>query len=143
MDIARLIAGRASSEVITCDVDMTMREALSVLARHRIGALPVMRDGEVAGIFSERDVIYCLEAEGEASLSKPLEEVMTAPAITVDAGMQVAEALALMTERRFRHLPVVRNGARVGFVSIGVLLKSQIDDLAQEAAAMRIYIQSA
>ena len=143
MDIARLIAARASSEVITCDVDMTMREALSVLARHRIGALPVMRDGEVVGIFSERDVIYCLEAEGEASLSKPLEDVMTAPAITVDAGMQVAEALALMTERRFRHLPVVRNGAMVGFVSIGDLVKSQIDDLAQEAAAMRIYIQSA
>lgn len=143
MDIARLIAGRANSEVITCDAGMTMRDALSVLARHRIGALPVMRHGEVAGIFSERDVIYCLEAEGEASLSKPLEDVMTAPAITVDPGTQVADALALMTERRIRHLPVVQHGAMVGFVSIGDLVKSQVDDLAQEAAAMRIYIQSA
>ena len=143
MDIARLIAGRASSEVITCDVEMTMREALSVLARHRIGALPVMEHGEVAGIFSERDVIYCLEAEGEASLAKPLREVMTAPAITVEPSVQVSDALALMTRRRIRHLPVVQNGAMCGFVSIGDLVKSQVDELAQDAAAMRSYIQSA
>ena len=143
MDIARLLAGRASSEVITCDVDMTMREALSVLARHRIGALPVMRDGEVVGIFSERDVIYCLEAEGEASLSKKVGEVMTAPAITATLATKVDEALELMTRRRIRHLPVVDGGAMCGFVSIGDLVKSQVDDLAREAEAMRSYIQSA
>ncbi len=143
MDIARLIASRASSEVITCDVDMTMREALTILATRRIGALPVMRHGEVAGIFSERDVIYCIEREGEASLAKLVSEVMTAPPITVDPATQVADALELMTRRRIRHLPVVQNGAMCGFVSIGDLVKSQVDDLAQEAEAMRSYIQSA
>ena len=77
MDIAHLLTRRASSEVITCDADMPMRAALSILANRRIGAMPVMRHGEVAGIFSERDVIYCLEREGEASLNKPVGEVMT------------------------------------------------------------------
>ena len=83
MDIARVIAGRAEAEVVTCDIDMPMRTALGILANRRIGALPVMRNGEVAGIFSERDVIYCLEREGEASLDKPVGKVMTAPPITV------------------------------------------------------------
>ena len=143
MDIARLLAGRASSDVITCDVDMTMREALSILAQRRIGALPVMRAGEVAGIFSERDVIYCIESEGEASLSKKVAEVMTAPAITVSPATSIDEALELMTRRRIRHLPVVENGSMCGFVSIGDLVKTQVDSLAHEAQAMRTYIQSA
>lgn len=142
MDIARILANRASSDVITCDVDMTMRDALAILARRRIGALPVMRHGEVAGIFSERDVIYCLESEGEASLSKKVGEVMTAPAITVEPGTKVDEALELMTRRRIRHLPVVQNGSMCGFVSIGDLVKTQVDSLAQETEAMRSYIQS-
>ena len=143
MDIARLIAGRASSEVLTCDVDMKMRDALGILANRRIGALPVMRHGEVAGIFSERDVIYCLEREGEASLDKPVGEVMTAPAITVEPSTRIDQALELMTRRRIRHLPVVQNGAMCGFVSIGDLVKAQIDAIAHEAEAMRSYIQSA
>ena len=143
MDIARLLANRASSDVITCDVDMTMRDAVTILATRRIGALPVMRHGEVAGIFSERDVIYCIEHEGEASLSKKVGDVMTAPAITVEPNTKVDAALELMTRRRIRHLPVVQNGAMCGFVSIGDLVKTQVDSLAQEAEAMRAYIQTA
>jgi len=147
MDIARLIAGRAGAEVVTCDVDMPMRAALSILATRRIGALPVMRRGQVAGVFSERDVIYCLEREGEASLDKPVGEVMTAPAITVAPNTRIDEALEMMTRRRIRHLPVVENGAQgpvmCGFVSIGDLVKAQIDAIAHEADAMRTYIQSA
>lgn len=143
MDIAHLLTRRASSEVITCDADMPMRAALSILATRRIGALPVMRHGEVAGIFSERDVIYCLEREGEASLDKPVREVMTGPAITIDQRTRIEDALEMMTRRRIRHLPVVEGGAMRGFVSIGDLVKAQIDAIAGEAEAMRVYIQSA
>ncbi len=143
MDIARLVANRAGNEVITCGVDTPMREALGILANRRIGALPVMSGGEVAGIFSERDVIYCLEREGEASLDKPVGEVMTAPPITVEPKTRIDDALELMTRRRIRHLPVVENGTMCAFISIGDLVKAQIDGLAQEALAMRTYIQSA
>lgn len=143
MDIAHLLARRTNSEVIVCDADMPMRDALSILARRRIGALPVIRGSEIAGIFSERDVIYCLESEGEASLSKPVHEVMTAPPITVTPDTRVEDALELMTRRRIRHLPVIDNGAMCGFVSIGDLVKAQVDAIASEAEAMRVYIQSA
>lgn len=143
MDIAHLIARRPTGGIVTCDIDMTMREALAILARKRIGALPVMRGGEIVGIFSERDVIYCIEAEGEASLGKKVGEVMTAPPITVEPRTQIDEALELMTRRRIRHLPVVQDGAMHGFVSIGDLVKCRLEGLAQEAEQMRVYIQSA
>lgn len=143
MDITQLIARQASSEIVTCDVALPMRQALAILAQRRIGALPVMRHGEVAGVFSERDVIYCLESEGEASLDKPVGEVMTAPAITIAPGASVDDALEMMTRRRIRHLPVVHNGAMCGFVSIGDLVKAKVDGLAREAETMRAYIQTA
>jgi len=143
MDIAHLLARRSGAEIVICDIDMPMREALSILAKRRIGALPVMRDGRIAGIFSERDVIYCLEVEGEASLAKPVGEVMTAPPITVAPNTRIDDALELMTRRRIRHLPVVEDGVMCGFVSIGDLVKAQIDAIASEAEAMRVYIQTA
>ena len=143
MNIAQLIAGRASSAIVTCDTHISMRAALTILATERIGAIPVMEAGKVAGIFSERDVIYCLEREGEASLDKPVGEVMTAPPITVDPGTSLDDALALMTRRRIRHLPVVQGEAMCGFVSIGDLVKARLDAIEAEAAAMRTYIQTA
>ena len=143
MNIAQLIAGRASSAIITCETDISMRAALQILASERIGAIPVMQAGRVVGIFSERDVIYCLEREGEASLGKPVGDVMTAPPITVDPGTSLDDALALMTRRRIRHLPVVQGDAMCGFVSIGDLVKARLDAIEAEAAAMRTYIQTA
>jgi CBS domain-containing protein len=143
MNIAQLIAGRAGLEIVTCDGHVPMREALRLLAQKRIGAIPVMQQGRVVGIFSERDVIYCLEREGEASLDKPVAEVMTAPAISVDQGTRIDDALALMTRRRIRHLPVMDGERMCGFISIGDLVKSRIDAVQAEAEAMRVYIQTA
>lgn len=143
MEIAQVIAIRASGEIISCDVSTPVREAVALLAKRRIGAVPVLQSGSVVGIFSERDVVYRLADEGEACLRRPVGEVMTAPAITIAPSMHVFEALALMTRRRIRHLPVVENGAMVSFISIGDLVKSRIDEVEHEAEAMRTYIQSA
>jgi CBS domain-containing protein len=143
MDIAQVLARSAMAEVVVCEADISMREAVSILAQHRIGAMPVMENGEVAGIFSERDVLYCIEAEGEASLAKPVREVMTAPAITASPDTQLEDALDLMTRRRIRHLPVVESGVMCGFVSIGDLVKAQLDEVEYEAESMRVYIQTA
>jgi CBS domain-containing protein len=142
MTIARMIAGR-SSEIISCPSTASVGDAVKLLAEKRIGALPVMDGGEVVGIFSERDVVYQLATHGAAMLAKPVAEVMTAPAITVDPASGVLDALGLMTRRRIRHLPVVENGAVKGFVSIGDLVKYRIDHIVAEAEAMRSYIQSA
>ena len=142
MTIARLIEGRGG-EVFCCEAATTVREAVTMLASRRIGALPVMVAGQVAGIFSERDVIYQLQAQGPAVLDRPVGEVMTAPAVTASPETEVLEALGLMTRRRIRHLPVVAGGAMVGFVSIGDLVKYRIERIESEAEAMRAYIQTA
>ena len=142
MTIARLIEGR-SHDLVTIDAGASVREAVALLAEKRIGALPVFSSGGIAGIFSERDVVYQLAAHGPAMLDKTVGEVMTAPAITVDPATEVMDALGLMTRRRIRHLPVVDGGAVCGFVSIGDLVKYRIDRIESEAEAMRSYIQSA
>ncbi|WP_067732177.1 CBS domain-containing protein [Novosphingobium naphthalenivorans] len=141
MTIGRLIEGRDA--VLTCDVSTSVREAAGMLAERRIGALPVMENGKIAGIFSERDVIYRLHEFGPDMLTKPVGEVMTTPPVTVDPATSVMAALSLMTRRRIRHLPVVENGRMIAFVSIGDLVKHRIDKIETEAAAMRDYIQTA
>lgn len=143
MTIARIIEGRRGAEVISCESNDTMRKAVALLAEKRIGAVPVMRGGSVVGIFSERDVIYKLANEGEACLNRPLADVMTAPPITVETTSLINEALALMTRRRIRHLPVMENGAMVAFISIGDLVKYHTDEVEHEAEALREYIQTA
>ena len=143
MEIMNILAGRASSEVISCDGETTVRDAAAMLASKRIGAVPVMQAGTVAGIFSERDVIYRLAQEGASCLDRKVAEVMTAPAICVEARAKVDDALGLMTRRRIRHLPVMDEGHMVGFISIGDLVKSRIDEVENEAQAMRDYIQHA
>jgi len=142
MTIARLIEGRRG-ELVSCESSTSVRDAVRLLAERRIGALPVFSGDAVVGIFSERDVVYHLAADGPAMLDKTVGEVMTSPPITVDPGTEVLDALGLMTRRRIRHLPVTREGAMVGFVSIGDLVKHRIDRIVAEADAMRSYIQSA
>lgn len=142
MSIAAILAAKGS-EVQTIASDAPLSEAIDRLGTHRIGALPVLRGSEVAGILSERDLVYCLKEHGAAVLDWPVEKAMSAPAVTVGRDTDVLHALALITKRRIRHLPVVEGGELVGLVSIGDLVKFRIDRIEAEASAMREYIQSA
>ena len=142
MTIAAILQNKGS-EVLTVRGDTPVREAVALLAERKIGALPVVEDGQVCGIMSERDVIYCLKSDGAAMLDWPVERIMTAPAITVEPDKQVLSALSLMTQRRIRHLPVVENGRITGLVSIGDLVKYRMDKIEREAEQMLAYIQSA
>ncbi len=141
MTIAAILQGKGS-EVLTADCATPVREAVVLLAERRIGALPVLRGGRVAGIMSERDIIYCLKSDGAAVLDWPVEKIMTTPAITVTPTADILGALSLMTKRRIRHLPVVDGEALVGLVSIGDLVKFRMDRIEAEAEAMLTYIQS-
>jgi CBS domain-containing protein len=141
MTIAAILQSKGA-EVVTVEVGTRVRDAIEILAERRIGALPVCDKGEVAGIMSERDVIYCLRSDGAAILDWPVERIMTAPAITVETDKEIMGALSLMTQRRIRHLPVVEEGRIVGLVSIGDLVKYRMDQIEQEAEAMLSYIQS-
>ena len=143
MTIARLIAGR-SGPVWKISADETVADAVNLLAERRIGALPVEDAGvEVAGILSERDVLYALRRYGAEVLQRKVREVMTAPVISVSPDQSALDALGLMTRRRFRHLPVVDGGRMVAFISIGDLVKYRIERIEAEAEAMRSFIQSA
>jgi CBS domain-containing protein len=131
------------SEVETIAPDARLVDAVAKLGERRIGALPVVEAGEIVGIISERDVIYCLRDHGAEVLDWPVMRVMSSPAITATPDTEVLAALALMTQRRIRHLPVVEGGAIQGIVSIGDLVKHRMERIEAEAEAMRSYIQSA
>ncbi|MET0361203.1 MAG: CBS domain-containing protein [Sphingobium sp.] len=132
--------------VIHVVVTDSVADVIAVLSQRRIGCVPVVDADDhelVVGIFSERDVIYGLSTRGAGMLDLPVGEVMTSPAETVEPDMPVLAALSLMTRRRIRHLPVVKAGRMVGFISIGDLVKSRIDHIEAEADAMREYIRGA
>lgn len=142
MTIGRMIE-RRDATLWTCTTETLVTDAVTMLAERRIGAMPVTEQDALVGMFSERDVIYRLRESGPAALSMPVGEVMTQPAVTAQPETTVDEALALMTRRRIRHLPVVAGGRMIGLVSIGDLVKYRMDQIESEAEAMRTYIRSA
>lgn len=142
MTIAAIIAGR-EGKVLSVTCDTPVRDAIRLLAENRIGSLPVLRDGKVVGIMSERDVIYCLASDDSKMLDWTVERIMTTPAITVARDGSEMAALSQMTHKRIRHLPVVEGDELIGIVSIGDLVAFRLNRIEQEAEAMRAYIQSA
>lgn len=142
--IIQAILADKGRDVATVGQGQTVAEAVAILGERRIGALPVVEGDRILGIMSERDVIYCLREHGAEVLDWPVSRVMTSPAVTVEMSTPVLTALAMMTQRRMRHLPVVEGGATIcGIVSIGDLVKYRIEKIEEEAEAMRSYIQSA
>ena len=142
MSIAAVLSAKGHG-VETVECESVLTDVVKRLAERRIGALPVLKDGAIVGIISERDVIYCLADHGAEALDWPVSKVMSAPAITAGSDVGVLSALALMTKRRIRHLPVVDGEAIRGIVSIGDLVKYRMERIEAEAEAMRTYIQSA
>ena len=142
MTIASVLRDKGSA-VETIAAEANVFDAVRILGEKRIGALPVLEGGRLAGIISERDVIYCLRDHGPEVLAWKIARVMSAPAITADSDTSVLSALALMTKRRIRHLPIIERGEIRGIVSIGDLVKHRMERIEAEADAMRAYIQSA
>ena len=121
MTIALVLRDKGAA-VETVTADTSVHDAVCRLGEKRIGALPVVEDGRIAGIISERDVIYRLRDHGPDMLGWPVSRIMSSPAITATPDTDVLAALALMTQRRIRHLPVVEGGQIRGIVSIGDLV---------------------
>ncbi|RRQ52746.1 CBS domain-containing protein [Sphingorhabdus wooponensis] len=142
MTISAILANN-HRDVLTALPHESVGEVVTRLAINRIGALPVVDDTSVIGIFSERDIVYGVAKHGASFLTKTVSETMTAPAITVAPDTAILSALSLMSKRRIRHLPVIKDDALVGFVSIGDLVKHRIEKIETEAAAMRDYISMA
>lgn len=141
MTIAAILQGKGRDVIQVKPTDSVL-SAVQLLADKRIGCVPVVENGDVLGIFSERDLLYRVASDGAAALDHTVGEVMTAPAITIDDQTPVLHGLSLMTKRRVRHLPVVIDGKLVGLISIGDLVKFRIDRIEAEAEALREYIQT-
>ena len=142
MTIAAILTNKGS-EVATVPAGTSVRDAVSLLAQRRIGAIPVLDGTEIRGIFSERDLVRCVCDHDSDVLDWPVDRVMSSPVETVSMSTPILVALATMTQRRMRHLPVVEGGQIRGIVSIGDLVKHRIERIEAEADALRTYIQSA
>jgi len=129
------------TQVVTVTPDTTVRRLLAVLAEHRIGAVVVSRDGtSVDGIASERDIVRAFARRGAAAMSEPVTAIYTAEVLTVTPQTSLEDVMRMMTEHRVRHAPVVTDGGLRGIVSIGDVVKSRIDELETERAALTDYI---
>ncbi len=140
MKIQDVIKGKSSSDVITIAPDADVRELVALLAEHNIGAVVVSSDGaSVDGIVSERDVVRRLRDRDDV-LTARVEEIMTTRVRTCEPQHDLDELMALMTEHRIRHVPVVADGSIVGVVSIGDVVKSRITQLTFERDQLDSYV---
>ena len=140
MRIHEVLSGKSSQDVVTIKPDATVRELIALLARHNIGALVVSGDGSsVDGIVSERDVVRRLH-EDEGVVDLPVSAIMTSDVQTCSVEDSVHNLMKVMTEGRFRHLPVVEDGRLTGIVSIGDVVKHRLEELETEAHMLHDYI---
>ncbi|MFF5297604.1 CBS domain-containing protein [Paractinoplanes globisporus] len=129
------------NKVVTVTPGSDVTQLVTLLAEHRIGAVVVSSDGaRVEGIVSERDVVRALAARGAAVLKEPVTAIHTAQVRSVAPDAAVEEVERLMTERRFRHVPVIEGGVLRGVVSIGDVVKHRIDELEAERSSLEGYI---
>jgi CBS domain-containing protein len=127
--------------VATIRGDATVAEGVAALARHGIGALVVSTDGErIDGILSERDIVRQLDREQKGLLDRSVRDIMSSPVLTVGPDVDVADAMATMTDKRVRHLPVVSEGKLAGVVSIGDVVKQTIEQLELDRRLLEEYI---
>jgi CBS domain-containing protein len=130
-------------DVLTVGPEQTVASVVKLLAQNRIGALPVVNpDGRLIGIISERDIIRGMAQHADAVLALPAERLMTHEVRTCTSEDQLVDLMEVMTMQRFRHLPVVENGALHGIVSIGDVVKQRLEEVQTEAEALRNYIRS-
>jgi len=142
MEIKDVLAAKGH-RVVTVSAKSSVADAIRTMQAEKVGAVLVPdAEGCPVGIFTERDVVR-LYADGDRDFDGlAVEARMTCSIVLGQLSMSVDEALGLMTERRFRHLPVIEDGKLLGLVSIGDLVKVKLEETAQEAQALRAYISS-
>jgi CBS domain-containing protein len=139
MNISQILKTKGRA-VATARPDATLSDIIIKLGQKKIGAIVIVGDnGEVVGILSERDVIRRLAERGAAALNEPASQGMTSSVVSCQETSTIDELMELMTQGRFRHVPVIEDGALVGIVSIGDIVKHHIAEVEMEVSAMRGY----
>ena len=142
MIVKNILAGKGGN-VITINPTADVIAAAKLMAERGIGAVVALgADHRIVGILSERDIVQALAEHGLAVLSEPVSQIMTRAVKTCSEDDTIGDLMARMTVGRFRHLPVVQQERLIGIVSIGDVVKSRVEEIDQEAKALREYIQS-
>lgn len=139
MLVAEIIRGKGDA-VYTIRPDLTLTQACAELQRHRVGALVVCDGDRVVGILSERDVVRAVADRGTEGLNAPVSEHMSARVVFAQPNETVAVLMERMTDRRIRHLPVMKEDRLAGVISIGDVVKCHIEEATREAESLRTYI---
>ena len=140
MRISDLLRNKPRHDVITISPEASVRELIALLAEHNVGALIVSTDGSsVEGIVSERDVVRRLRSD-EGLLEVPVSAIMTAQVRSCEPNATVDSLMAMMTEHRIRHVPVVSEGRLTGIISIGDVVKSRMAELEFERDQLDSYV---
>ncbi|CAM3221105.1 MULTISPECIES: CBS domain-containing protein [Pseudomonas] len=141
--VAQLLKAKdqKNHDVHTIQWDHTVFEALVRMSEKNVGALPVVKEGTVVGIISERDYARKLILKGLSSVTTRVDEVMSSPVITVDTHKTVEACMNIMTDSHLRHLPVVEDGKLLGLLSIGDLVKEAIAEQADLIKQLEQYIR--
>lgn len=141
MLVAEILKSKGG-EVFSIAPGLIVSQACAELERRRVGALMVCDGDRVVGVFSERDVVKAVAADGPPALDRPVSHYMTPDVIFAEPGETVAVLMGRMTDRRIRHLPVLKDGRLSGVISIGDVVKCQIAEATQEAESLRTYISA-
>jgi CBS domain-containing protein len=142
MLLIKNVLGSKGSAIFAVGPDDPVLEAIRLMAEHHVGALLVMRQRELVGIVSERDYARKIVLLGRSSAETAVRQIMTFPVVTVSPDDAVNSCLALMTEKRIRHLPVVVGSEVLGVVSIGDLVKGVIDEQRRQIDDLERFIRS-
>lgn len=140
--VAQILLSKPSHAIHAVSPSTTVREAIEKMASARIGALLIVEGERIAGIFTERDYVQKVEVRGRRSAETPISEVMTSGVMFVTPATTTQECLALMSDKRLRHLPVMEQGKLVGLISIGDLVKEIISEQQFVIAQLESYIHS-
>jgi CBS domain-containing protein len=142
MATARHLLDRKGRDIFSVGPDDPVLEAIRMMADHHVGALLVMNANRLLGIVSERDYARKVILKGRSSADTPVSQIMSSPVATVSLTNSVQECMQMMTSRRIRHLPVVEDGAVVGMISIGDLVKAVMEEQQQTIEQLESYIHS-
>ena len=137
MTVAKILNSKGTSDVVTVPSDTLVSDAAKVLSDKRIGTVVVSNDGKTAlGILSERDIVREIGKRGQICLSDKVDAMMTSKLVSCERSAKTETVMAMMTEGRFRHMPVIENGELIGLVTLGDVVKFRLSELAMEKDAL-------
>ncbi|MBT4566394.1 MAG: CBS domain-containing protein [Marinovum sp.] len=137
MLVQQILNSKANDDVITVQPETTLVEAAAILASNKIGTVVISEDGKKAsGILSERDIVRAIAHRGVQALGAPVNDFMTRKIVTCRREATADQVLTIMTDKRFRHIPVVENGEMIGLITQGDVVKAKLSELSMEKDAL-------